>query len=77
MGFSNKIEIVPGIETTIAVSLMVFKDVRSTTIRKSRRYRECYYCGHPIRKDEKYVNHQFRYDGRIITISFHKECFKK
>jgi len=75
MAFSNKIELQPGSEIYNSLSLIVFSNIRNTTKRKSRRLRECYCCGHPIQKGDKYINHQFKYDRRIITVSFHEKCF--
>lgn len=49
---------------------VVFANVRSTTERTSNRKRQCYGTSKWIEKGEKYINHQFRYDGRILTISF-------
>jgi len=49
---------------------VVFDNVRSTAERISNRKRQCFGTSKNIEKGEKYINHQFRYDGRIITISF-------
>ena len=49
---------------------VVFDNVRSTTERTSNRKRQCYGTGKIIEKGEKYINHQFRYDSRILTVSF-------
>jgi len=54
---------------------IIFNDVRSTSEHKSNRKRQCYNCMEQIEKKELYINHQFRYDKRIVTISFHKDCF--
>jgi hypothetical protein len=54
---------------------VVFSNVRSTTERTSNRKRQCYGTGKTIEKGEKYINHQFRYDGRILTVSFNVEYF--
>lgn len=54
---------------------VVFDNVRSTTERTSNRKRQCYGTGKPIAKGEKYINHQFRYDSRILTISFCLDYF--
>lgn len=54
----------------------VFKNVRSASIKKSRRKRECFACGYKIEKGYEYVNHEFRYDYRIITVSFHTDCYQ-
>lgn len=49
---------------------VVFDNVRSTTERTSNRKRQCYGTRKWIEKGEKYINHQFRYDSRILTVSF-------
>lgn len=67
----------PSIALLTSISPIVFKDVKCTSERKSIRVRQCYKCGGKINKNHQYVNHQFRYDGRIITISFHKDCFNE
>jgi len=54
---------------------VVFDNVRSTTERTSNRKRQCYGTGIVIEKGEKYINHQFRYDSRILTISFCLDYF--
>jgi len=54
---------------------VVFSNVRSTTERTSKRKRQCYGTGKTIEKGEKYINHQFRYDGRILTINFNVDYF--
>ena len=53
----------------------LFKDVREVKLKKSRRKRQCFACLGFIAKDEKYINHQFRYDFNISTVSFHAECY--
>ncbi len=52
------------------LATVVFNNVRSTTERISNRKRQCYGTGRWIEKGEKYINHQFRHDSRIITLSF-------
>lgn len=54
---------------------ILFKNVRSTYESKSNRKRQCFFCQNKIMKDENYINHQFRYDYTIKTISFHLHCF--
>jgi len=54
---------------------VVFDNVRSTTERTSMRKRQCYGTGKTIAKGEKYISHQFRYDGRILTVNFNLEYF--
>jgi hypothetical protein len=54
---------------------VVFDNVRSTTERTSNRKRQCYGTGKMIAKGDKYINHQFRYDNRILTISFNVDYF--
>jgi len=46
------------------------KTIRSEHIKKTARNRECYNCGMTIKKGEKYLNREIRYDGKIITLSF-------
>ncbi len=46
------------------------KTIRSERVRKTARNRECYNCGMTIKKGEKYLNREIRYDGKIITLSF-------
>lgn len=76
MGYNNQI-LEPKSKLKNVLGIPVFESVRSTSIKKSSRNRECFWCGMKnIQKGERYVNHQFRYDGRIITISFHEDCFK-
>ena len=65
---NNKIE--PCIGCRNLMAPIVFDNVRSTDERTSNRKRQCYGSMWKIDKGEKYINHQFRYDGRIITISF-------
>jgi len=59
------------------LSPIVFKNVRSTSEHKTSRVRQCYACGNKINKNDNYINHQFKYDGRIITISFCVDCFNE
>lgn len=54
---------------------IVFNSVRSTTERISSRKRQCYISGEYIKKGERYINHQFRYDGRIEQVSFKLDYF--
>ena len=76
MGFTNE-KIEPRSHVWSTLEIPIFDSVRSTIIKKSLRKRQCFWCGlKNIQKGENYVNHEFRYDGRIITISFHVECFK-
>ena len=72
---NNKLQ--PSNALLASISPIAFKDVKYTSERKSMRARQCYKCGDKICKNHQYVNHQFRYDGRIITISFHKDCFNE
>lgn len=50
--------------------------IRSQSIKKASRNRECKECGRTIKKGSDYVNQAIRYDGKIITYSFHtdKKC---
>lgn len=75
MAFSNIIE-KPSYNLKDSVPKLVFKDIRSSSIQKSRRKRQCFRCEKHIYISEEYVNHQFKYDGRIVTFSFHVDCFK-
>ena len=74
MSYSND-KLQPSNVLLTSTSPIVFKDVRCTSEHKSMRARQCYKCGGNISKNHQYINHQFRYDGRIITISFHMDCF--
>ena len=74
MAYTNeKLKPSNGLYTLLAP--VVFKNVRSTTKRTSNRKRQCYGTGLIIEKGEKYINHQFRYDSRIITVSFKLDYF--
>ena len=53
---------------------VVFSNVRESKLKKSMRKRQCFKCGGKIEKGENYINHQFRYDYRIITVSFCNNC---
>lgn len=76
MTFTNE-KLIPKNVIKTTLETPVFSSVRSTTLKKSNRKRQCFWCGmNNIMKGEKYVNHEFRYDSRILTISFHEECFK-
>ena len=44
--------------------------IRSRKWKTARRNRECYRCGDTIKKGEKYLNIEKRYDGKIITFSY-------
>ena len=59
----------------IFLAPVVFDSVRSTTERTSDRKRKCYGTGRTIAKGDKYINLQFRYDSRILTISFCLDYF--
>ena len=74
MAFSNK-KLEFSDDVLSFLNPIVFKNVRSTEKRKSKRLRECYATGDSIREGEEYINHQFRYDGRIITISLSLNFF--
>jgi len=50
------------------------KQIRSDKVKTANRKRECFACFKPIVKGEMYNNLQVRYDGTILTFSFHKEC---
>lgn len=69
MAFTNKI-LKPSNDLYTLLAPVIFENVRSTVERTSNRKRQCYGTGKKIAKNDKYINHQFRYDGRIITISF-------
>ena len=53
---------------------VVFSNVRESKLKKSMRKRQCFKCEGKIEKGETYINHQFRYDYRIITVSFCNNC---
>jgi hypothetical protein len=73
MGFKNTIiEAAPWIEKGIP---FIFRNIRSVAEQRSLRKRECFYCSGKIERLSHYINHQFRYDGRIVTLSFHKKCY--
>lgn len=55
--------------------LAVVNNIRSTNIQTTSRDRQCFFCLGKILKGEQYINHQFRHDKSILTISFHKDCF--
>jgi hypothetical protein len=69
MAFTND-TLKPSNDLYILLAPVIFQNVRSTVERTSNRKRQCYGTGKKIAKNDKYINHQFRYDGRIITISF-------
>lgn len=74
MAFTNEI-LKPSNVLYTLLAPIVFDSVRSTTERTSNRKRQCYGTAKTIEKGEKYINHQFRYDGRIVTVSFCKGYF--
>ena len=53
---------------------IVLKSVRSSKKQKSRNVKECFECGEKIFKGQEYINHQFRYSGRVITVYFCAWC---
>lgn len=63
-------------ELPITAGDIIFDDIRQTNDKTAKRKRQCFCCGERIAIGEKYVNHQFRYDYRILTVSFHKLCYK-
>jgi len=69
MAFTNEL-LKPSNDLYTLLAPVIFENVRSTVKRTSNRKRQCYGTGKKIAKKDKYINHQFRYDGRIITISF-------
>lgn len=76
MTFSNN-KIQPSQDLYTLLAPVVFDNVRSTTTHTSTRKRQCYKCMKTINKGDKYINHQFRYDKKIVTISFHEKCFNE
>jgi len=70
-----KDKIKPHSNITHYLAPVVFDNVRSSSEHTTSRNRQCYMCMDTIKKGDKYINHQFRYDKSIKTISFHKECF--
>ena len=74
MAHSNE-KLQPSNVLYILLAPVVFANVRSTTERTSNRKRQCYGTGNTIEKGEKYINHQFRYDSRILTVSFSVDYF--
>lgn len=76
MGFKSS---VIGVKKEVKDNLpsIIFNNVRCSSIQKTRRNRQCFYCGErTIKKGDNYVNHQMRYDNKIVTISFHEGCYK-
>jgi len=69
MAFTND-KLKPSNDLYTLLAPVIFDNVRSTNERTSNRKRQCFGTSENIEKGEKYINHQFRYDGRIITISF-------
>lgn len=69
MAYSNE-KIQPNYVLYTLLAPVVFDSVRSTTEQTSNRKRQCFGTGKTIEKGEKYINHQFKYDGRIVTVSF-------
>lgn len=74
MAFSD-IKLEPNIKVKNKLGDVVFNRVRSSSEHKTLRRRECYCCGIKIPKGSQYINHQFKYDSRIITVSFCLTCF--
>ena len=74
MAFTNEI-LKPSNDLYILLAPIVFDNVRSSVERTSNRKRQCYGTGKKIVKGDKYINHQFRYDGRIVTVSFTLDFF--
>jgi hypothetical protein len=74
MAHSNE-KLQPSVYKILLLAPVVFDNVRSTTERTSNRKRQCYGTGKMIAKGDKYINHQFRYDSRILTISFNVDYF--
>ena len=58
----------------VLLGAVVFSNVRESKLKKSMRKRQCFKCERKIEKGETYMNHQFRYDYRIITVSFCNNC---
>lgn len=74
MAYSNE-KLQPSNVLYTLLAPVVFDNVRSTTERISNRKRQCYGTGKTIAKGDKYINHQFRYDSRILTINFCLDFF--
>lgn len=53
----------------------IFHSIRKSTLNTSRRTRICFGCRCKIYKNELYGNHQFRYDYKIMIISFCQKCY--
>lgn len=73
MAFSNE-KLEPFLGLKQLMPKVFFMSVRSTTIRKSRKPRQCFVSLQKIKKGQQYISHSFRYEGRIMTISF-DGCF--
>lgn len=74
MAFSNE-KIKPGDGIPNFFAPVVFDNVRTSSRYTSNRKRQCYKCLSKIEVGVLYINHQFRYDKKIISVSFHEECF--
>lgn len=61
-------------DANTVLGAVVFSNVRESKLKKSMRKRQCFKCEGKIEKGETYMNHQFRYDYRIITVSFCNNC---
>ena len=48
--------------------------VRQEKTTVSMRSRECWHCEERIKKGEKYVTRQIRYDKTIISFYYHQIC---
>lgn len=54
-----------------------FEDVKDSVLRKSRKERICWATGATIEVGDMYVAHSYRYEGRLLSISFIPEEYEK
>jgi hypothetical protein len=52
------------------------KTMKQENYKKAQRTRSCWNCGGTIVKGDMYLNREMRYDRKIITFSFCKDCCK-
>lgn len=74
MSFSNE-KLDPSESIVSSMPEILFKKVRSTTNKKARRKRQCFKCQGQIEYGNEYINHEYKYDNKIVTVSFHLDCF--
>jgi len=72
----SKEKLKPSDDLVELLAPIVFEKVRSSSEHTTTRVRQCFKCMQSIKKGGKYINHQFKYDKRILTVSLHIDCFK-